>query len=56
MGFPPAEIGRMSMWQFLACADGYARSTDPAAAKRSNDAGGFDDVETLLDAAPDLMN
>lgn len=24
MGFTPAEVGEMSLWEFLACADGYA--------------------------------
>lgn len=25
MGFSPAQVGEMSMWEFLACADGIAR-------------------------------
>lgn len=26
MGFTPAEVGGMSLWQFGACADGYAKA------------------------------
>ncbi|HEV2552713.1 MAG TPA: hypothetical protein VGV17_03000 [Bosea sp. (in: a-proteobacteria)] len=54
MGFTPQQIGAMSLWQFMACADGYARSKDPAAAKRSND-DTLDGVEAMLDAAPDHL-
>lgn len=56
MGFSPREIGAMSLWQFMACADGWSRANDPKAAKRSNDAeGDLDAVEAMLDAAPDRM-
>lgn len=26
MGFTPAEVGAMSLWEFAACAAGYARA------------------------------
>lgn len=55
MGFSPREVGAMSLWQFLACADGYARSHDPKAASRSNDDAPFDDAEAMLDEAPDVI-
>lgn len=25
MGFTPAQVGEMSLWEFMACADGVAR-------------------------------
>jgi hypothetical protein len=54
MGFAPAQIGAMSLWQFMACADGWARAHSPDAAKRTND----DDsaaVKALFDSAPDHL-
>lgn len=54
MGFSPREIGTMSLWQFMACADGYARANSPEAASRSND-DAFDGLDALLDAAPDYL-
>ena len=26
MGFTPQQVGEMSMWQFMAAADGYAKA------------------------------
>lgn len=26
MGFTPAQVGEMSLWEFMACADGVAAS------------------------------
>lgn len=55
MGFTPAQVGEMSLWQFMACADGWARSNSPEAAKRSNDdemAG----IDEMLDAAPEYLH
>lgn len=52
MGFAPQEVGAMSLWQFMACADAYARSKDPEAAKRSND-DSLDGIDAMLDAAPE---
>lgn len=26
MGFTPRQIGEMSLWEFTACTDGYARA------------------------------
>ncbi|MBN9472266.1 MAG: hypothetical protein J0J10_26240 [Bosea sp.] len=51
MGFSPQQVGEMSLWQFMACADGWARANSPDAAKITND----DDeagVRALYDAAP----
>lgn len=54
MGFTPQQVGAMSLWQFMACADGWARANSPEAAKRSND-DDFGDVEMMLDAAPQYL-
>lgn len=54
MGFTPADVGAMSLWQFFACADGWARANSPEAAKRSND-DTADAVQALFDAAPDHL-
>lgn len=54
MGFTPAEVGAMSLWQFMACADGWAKANSPEAAKRSND-DTLDGIDEMLDAAPDQM-
>jgi hypothetical protein len=54
MGLSPQQVGDMSIWQFMACADGYARSKDPNAAKRSND-DAFEDIEAMFDAAPEHL-
>jgi len=56
MGISPEAMGRLSLWQFLAIADGWAQAHDPEAVKRSNDDEDFDDVAHMLDAAPDVMN
>ncbi len=55
MGFSPAQVGEMSLWQFLACADGWAQAHDPKAAARSNDEADYSDIEATLDAAPDAI-
>lgn len=52
MGFTPQQIGAMSLWQFMACADGWARANSPEAAKRAND-DQSDAVRALFDSAPD---
>lgn len=54
MGFTPEQVGRMSLWQFMACADGWARSNSPEAAKQSND-DQAEAVKALFDAAPDYI-
>ena len=54
MGLSPQQVGAMSLWQFFACLDGFARSKDPDAAKRVND-DALDGLDTLLDAAPDHL-
>lgn len=55
MGFTPQQVGAMSLWQFMACADGWARANSSEAAKRSND-DMFEGVEALLDAAPAYLH
>lgn len=55
MGFTPEQVGRMSLWQFLACGDGWARANNPEAASRSNDEQDFSDIEAIFDAAPDKI-
>ena len=55
MGFSPQQVGAMSLWQFMACADGWARANDPDAAKRSNDDEGAG-VRALFDAAPEYLH
>lgn len=54
MGFSPVQVGEMSLWQFFACADGYAQANSPEAAKLSNDEAG-DVAKALFDAAPDFL-
>ncbi len=54
MGFSPAQVGEMSLWQFMACADGWARAHSQDVAKVTNE----DDeigVQALYDAAPGVM-
>jgi hypothetical protein len=55
MGFTPAQVGEMSLWQFMACVDGWAKANSPEAAKRSNDdtMAGLDE---MLDAAPQYLH
>jgi hypothetical protein len=55
MGFTPAQVGEMSLWQFMACVDGWAKANSPEAAKRSND-DQFDGVDEMLDAAPQYLH
>ncbi len=52
MGFSPRQVGEMSLWQFMACADGWARANSPEASKRSNDDDDEPGVKALYDAAP----
>lgn len=33
MGFTPQQIGRMSVWQYLAAVDGFIAANNPDAAK-----------------------
>lgn len=33
MGFSPQQVDQMSMWQFMATADGYAKANDPTGGK-----------------------
>lgn len=51
MGFSPVQVGEMSLWQFMACADGWARANSAEAAKvtQEDDEAG---VQALYDAAP----
>jgi hypothetical protein len=56
MGFSPAQVGAMSLWQFMACADGYARAHSTEAAKRSNDEPDLGDLRAIVDAAPTYLH
>lgn len=56
MGYAPEQVGRMSLWQFFACADGWARANVPEAQSRSNDIEDFSEIEAMLDAAPEFMD
>lgn len=56
MGFSPQQVGAMSLWQFMACADGWARSNSAEAAKRSNDEDDVGDLRALVDAAPTYLH
>jgi len=57
MGFTPQQVGAMSLWEFFACADGYARANIPEAAKRSNDdEGDLSDLRAMVDAAPTYLH
>ena len=29
MGFPPREVDQMSLWEFMACWNGYVRANSP---------------------------
>ena len=42
MGFPPAEVRQMSIWQFMAAADGWAKFHSP---KDENNGGGLTEAE-----------
>lgn len=55
MGFTPAQVGEMSLWQFMACVDGWAKANSPEAAKRSND-DVLTGVDEMLDAAPQYLH
>ena len=37
MGFTPQQVGRMSVWQYLAALDGYVAANNPDAAKSLTD-------------------
>jgi hypothetical protein len=56
MGFTPEQVGRMSLWQFFACGDGWARANVPEAGSRSNDDADYSEIEAILDAAPDFIS
>ena len=34
IGFTPQQVDVMSVWQYMAAVEGYARANDPEAAKR----------------------
>lgn len=55
MGFSPAQVGEMSLWQFMACCDGWAKANVPDASSRSNDDADYSEIEAILDAAPDAI-
>lgn len=38
MGFTPQQVDAMSMWQFMAALDGYARAHDPESANKLSEA------------------
>lgn len=47
MGFTPQQIDGMSMWQFMAAAEGFARANDPKVAERLTE-GEKDDLAAWL--------
>lgn len=54
MGFTPRQVGEMSLWQFMAAADGWARANaaeSPTPASEDD----VEDVRALLAAAPDRL-
>lgn len=50
MGFTPAEVGAMSLWQFMACAEGWrkAHSSEKPGMRPEE----IDDVAAMFDAMP----
>lgn len=54
MGFTPQQVGAMSFWQFMACADGFARAHQPDGPAASDE--DLDAAADLLDAAPDILH
>lgn len=57
MGFTPQQVGAMSHWQFMTCAEGWAKAHSPEAAKRSNDEPEFSaDLDALYDSAPTYLH
>ncbi len=53
MGFTPQQVGAMSFWQFMACADGFARARQPDAPVATDE--DLDAAADLLDAAPTYL-
>ncbi|WP_323034106.1 GTA-gp10 family protein [Pararhodobacter sp.] len=49
MGFTPQEVGEMSLWQFLAALDGYAKAHDPKSGQKLK-AGEKDDLWEMVRA------
>ena len=35
MGYTPREVGQMSLWEFMACSDGYARANGANSSPRA---------------------
>lgn len=54
MQYTPAEVGAMSLWQFLAAADGWAKANSPDAARPTDE--DLAAAEALLEAAPDTLH
>jgi hypothetical protein len=55
MGLSPQQVGEMSLWQFMACADGWVRANSAGAAKLTNDDDDEAGVRALFETAPDVM-
>lgn len=47
MGFTPRQVDQMSMWEFLACLDGYAEANSGEARKDRGDGMGEDRMRDL---------
>jgi hypothetical protein len=47
MGLSPAEVDRLSMWQFMAACRGFAEAHDPDSGKQLSDAEADDVWEWL---------
>lgn len=52
MGFPPAEVDAMSLWQFHACTDGWSAANGGEQSKEMSDAD-FKAASDAYDAFPD---
>ena len=51
MGFSPQQVDAMSMWQFMAAVEGWARAHDPDAAGKLS-ASEKDDLWEMVRGAP----
>ena len=49
MGFTPQQVGAMSLWQFTACVDGYARAHSSGGAGMDDKT--FDELSAMVDEA-----
>lgn len=47
MGLVPSEINSMSLWEFMACSDGYLLSNDPKAKRRGQGELSDDDLAAM---------